>query len=850
MLPFNEAGGTNDEGHHKSMQALPAVAEGHSHPSFPTDKKADQSTDWATWARNVANGKNLWEPPQLLQRRQVVGPTKISSWILFPLELTSKDYTRRILDIVANSIKERVLSITNDAVEKMINGIENFSEDKMPFNLRNLLLVISGKNSETYAEALRCDPKKMANAADYLFQYEKQLSCIDKGANIKHDVIPMIYAAKCLLECFNGYSSYSLKQLKILEDQHHAHREFTERRRQILESDLWMPLIIEDKEDDCSILLAESAGVLNEILALLKPSEVAHILSLRRLEGIETHLDSLLKLKAEDASNTDDEAIRLQELLRAVQKAIESDLHLVPPITSVEIDEISFIAAENKRINKFNGSNCGRSISDLLIHVENTLQRVRAAEKKTKDSRHFSGENGSETLKLVGDEIVKNRDLLANLLILPIFTALETSEITLNTIFTCTMEQAGTKNSLFGLLRESQNDRIFEYICSSWLVNRNIFDYQWGSRVKEDEWCAVFLKDSRHFTATELKAGGFRASDLKPAGFTILDLQEAGYNVSDLRTAGFGVNMLEQAGLTLSELRDGGFSASSLKSAYFRAKDLKAVGFSAGELREGGFSADDMKSADFKVNDLKIAGCSASELKTANFTAIELKNAGFTLADLKESGYPLSKIKAVDYSLSELKEVGFTLYELKEAGFTLSKLKTVGFDLGCLEAADFTGKDLRLNGWIVSYLRISGVSANIMKSAGFTANQSRVAGFTISDLKAAGYPMKELDECDGGKATCWSVSNLKKDNLIATHLKAAGFRSGYLRALGFSAIQLKAAYYSFIDLTVAGFSAYELKEAGYTLEDLVAAQTFTKRDLEYAGFTSTDLEIIDFDPNY
>ena len=793
----------------------------------------------------MACGKNLWEPPQLLQRRQVVGPTKNLSWILFPLELTSRDYTRRILDIVANSVKERVLSITNDAVEKMIEGIESFSEEKMPLTLHNLLFAISGKNAEMYSEALRCDPKKMANAADYLFQYEKQLSRIDKGSNIKHDVIPMIYAAKCLLECFNGYSSYSLKQLKILEDQHHAHREFTERRRQILESDLWMPLIIENKEDDCSILLAESAGVLSEILALLKPQEVAHILSLRRLEAIEIHLDSLLKL--EDTPEICDEAIRLQQLLTAVQKAIESDLHLVPPITSVEIDEISFIAAENKRINKFNGSNCARSISELLVHVENTLQRVRTAEKKTKDSRHFSGEFGSETLKLVGDEIMKGRDSLANLLILPIFTAIESPQITLNTIFTCMIDQAGAKNSLFGLLRESQNDRIFEYICSSWLVNRNIFDYQWGSRVKEDEWCAVFLKDSRHFTAIELKAGGFRASDLKPAGFTILDLQEAGYNVSDLRTAGFGVNMLEQAGLTLSELRDGGFSASSLKAAYFRAKDLKAVGFCAGELREGGFSADDMKSADFKVNDLKAAGCTANELKTANFTAVELKNAGFTLADLKESGYVLSKIKAVDYSLSELKEVGFTLYELKEAGFTLSKLKTVGFDLGCLEGADFTGKDLRLNGWIVSYLRISGVPANVMKSAGFTANQSRVAGFTISDLKAAGYTMKELDECDSGKATCWSVSNLKKDNLIASHLKAAGFRSGYLRALGFSATQLKTAYFSFSDLTLAGFSAYELKEAGYSLQELVGAQTFNKRDLEYAGFTPTDLEIIDFD---
>ena len=768
---------------------------------------------------------------------------KNSSWVLFPLELTSKDYMRRILDLVANSIKERVLSITNDAVDKMISGMEPFTEDNNEFNIQKILLAISGKNAEIYSDSVRCDPKKMANAADYLFQCEKQLSCINKGANGKHDVIPMIYAAKCLLECFNGYASYSLKQLKTLEDQHQAHREFTERRRQILESDQWKPLIVENKDDDHSLLLAEAKGVVGEILTYLKADEVAHILSLRRLEGAKIHLDDFLKI--EDDVENRDEAIRLQELAIAVQKAIDSDLHIVPPMTSTEIDENSYLVAENTKINKRHGSNCTSSISDVLLRAERTLQLLRIAEKKAKDARHFSGEHGSETLKLSGDEIEKGAETLANLLTIPLFTHMESSKINLNSIFIDTMDQAGTKKSLFGLLRESQNDRIFDYICSFWLINRNIFDYQWGSRVKEDEWCATFLKDSRHFTAFELKAGGFRASDLKPAGFTILDLQEAGYKVDDLRTAGFGVNMLEQAGLTLKDLRDGGFSASSLKAAYFRAGDLKAVGYRASELKEGGFSADEMKSADFKVIDLKAAGCSASELKIAHFSASELKNAGFTLSDLKESGYALSKIKTLDYSLSDLKDIGFNLFELKEVGFTLSKLKTAGFDLGDLDAIDFNGKDLRLNGWIVSYMRIAGVQARVMKSAGFTASQLRVAGFTVIDLKAAGYSARELDECDGNKPVYWSVSDLKKDNLIASQLKVAGFRTGYLRAAGFSANHLKSAFFTLSDLTEAGYSAYDLKEADYTFEELVATRTFTKRDLEYAGFLTVDLENVD-----
>ena len=55
-----------------------------------------------------ASAADVWEPPRELQRIDVPVPESTGYTLFFPIELTNKDYLRRVLDIVAQGVQGTV----------------------------------------------------------------------------------------------------------------------------------------------------------------------------------------------------------------------------------------------------------------------------------------------------------------------------------------------------------------------------------------------------------------------------------------------------------------------------------------------------------------------------------------------------------------------------------------------------------------------------------------------------------------------------------------------------------------------------------------------------------------------
>jgi hypothetical protein len=154
--------------------------------------------DWQAWSTNVKSGSlSMREPPEKLKRCHIIDSNESNYILLFPLELTNKDYARRVLDTVANGISEQVLVIAKCAVGK----VEPFPVDKNQFDLFYLLSAMKGYSTKVYVKALRCHGA--FSLLESLLRYRNSLFHMEKGINAREDVSSVIKAAKVLLECFS-----------------------------------------------------------------------------------------------------------------------------------------------------------------------------------------------------------------------------------------------------------------------------------------------------------------------------------------------------------------------------------------------------------------------------------------------------------------------------------------------------------------------------------------------------------------------------------------------------------------------------------------------------------------------
>ena len=123
---------------------------------------------------------DVWTPPtEVLQRIQVD-----SYSLFFPLELTNKDYMRRVLDIVAIGIRDRVISITAD---RRLPPLSSDNDSDVYYLLKQLLggegfqkpenAAATQTQRSVFADALGApNAQQMSNAAKYLYEMRNRLA--------------------------------------------------------------------------------------------------------------------------------------------------------------------------------------------------------------------------------------------------------------------------------------------------------------------------------------------------------------------------------------------------------------------------------------------------------------------------------------------------------------------------------------------------------------------------------------------------------------------------------------------------------------------------------------------------
>ena len=91
----------------------PACTFRHSQIVSPNSNVADADVDADVEPEGTGQG-NPWKPPPAFQRRDLEGADGQSYTLFFPLELTNKDYLRRIFEVVARGISTSVVRITQE----------------------------------------------------------------------------------------------------------------------------------------------------------------------------------------------------------------------------------------------------------------------------------------------------------------------------------------------------------------------------------------------------------------------------------------------------------------------------------------------------------------------------------------------------------------------------------------------------------------------------------------------------------------------------------------------------------------------------------------------------------------
>ena len=671
-------------------------------------------------------------------------------------------------------------------------GVKPFWDDS-EYNLNAALSAIKGESKHLYATALDCEVDLLSSAADCLFEHTTE-----RTTATRHDLTCVFDAAKRLLECFGELASNSLQLLKALQDQVRLHWEFTDKRKEALGPDWCMrldeggvtaltsdysDLNLQDegsyiKKDDnkadgshecdknecdsegsgdegSSALISDTSRIASEIDSLLLPVKAAHIQALGRLAGLISDLESLI-LRVTSSEETD----RLHGLIEGIQGALSADCD--PEDTS----------------DVYRGEESIKLVRDLLGRAEVLLQRLQTALSTALSKRNCLRDLGSQRLQLLSDELRAKVDRLETLSVSRpsnILGLTDSSTVTYALLFTSLMDQDDTRCSLLGLIRQSQNDRIFKFICSSW------YDRAWaGDRGLDsigDMWGARYLGRYLDFTALELSHAGFTVDELKNAYFYARELLAAGFSVSTLVSAGF----------TPGDLQTGGASAKDLWAVGCETIDLKNAGFKASEMREAFSTATDLLGVGCAPSEVIAAGYSGSELREAGLSALDLKRAGYTHIDLKAAGYSASDLKTAGFTFEDVMKCEYYATELSEAGYSADVLKGAGLSVGdlhrcyttaALRAAGYTARDLKAGYYSLADAHLGGYSVSELKEAGYTAKAFKAQGFDLLDMREGGFTVCALREAFYSPSQLkmvYSVNELLLGGFLSKDLAADNF---------------------------------------------------------------------------
>ena len=307
------------------------------------NRDAGSGGDQGAGHRGARAESSPWEPDQgrQLQRRDIVLSASEQYTLFFPLELTNKDYLRRIFETVAQGIKDRTVQISED------NQLRRFYESDFDgdcshdmYYLVKQLIAPTGNDfsksdqlshRHTFEIDLNCSIGTLIQAAEHLLGARNALAHMSSDTPRLTNLEAAFQAAKELLSCFGSSGAFAQTRLMALEQQFHDHREFKEARMDAFEwswaADDRGAAAEEATEGDVGTAVEsledKTADVKVRLEAALQEREVAHTKLVCRLGDLKdvVHYHENRAAKAENF----EEADRLNKLAEDLDNTVRDD---------------------------------------------------------------------------------------------------------------------------------------------------------------------------------------------------------------------------------------------------------------------------------------------------------------------------------------------------------------------------------------------------------------------------------------------------------------------------------------------------------------------------------------------
>ncbi|GMI08043.1 hypothetical protein TrVE_jg12823 [Triparma verrucosa] len=696
---------------------------------------------------------NPWTPPQPELRTTKIEISPTTSYQLhFPLELTNKDYLRRIFECVGRGIKNPVVRFTETkGLHKFY--IDQFSGDDNSNDVYYLLKQIvckpgkpgSGAPSTTQDQFIHqtayLSPGTQTNvntlvvAAQHVLDKRNAISHFERDSSRKEDVTATFQAAKELLECFGTEAIYAFNELKVLESQYLSHQVFKGQRVDDLGWE-W-----DDSEgggagdrddsnqaggdgsnaDDIAVgkeLKVSHDDLKRKLEAALEEREEARTSLVRLLIDTSEHVQKAQK-KASQAEDYD-EANRLKALKEAIDGTLENDGgYEKAPGGGFGQMRIQYMLA-------------------LIQESESLVARLRNYQSICSNNDAY---DAAKNVKRKAEELL-NLLTRARKVVSPVkIKGVSSNEVTAMNLVTtkrdvgyCGINVTSDANGRSALeLLHQANGTGMGTLMRGWpdesqaLLRAHVGYADSASTADlRSEGCSCSILNSVGFALQECgKTAGFTCSQFKEAGFTSTQAKEAGYNARECYDAGFALR--------------GTFSATEAKNDGFGITELKDFGYTCAEVKEAGFGARECYDAGFA---LRGTFC-ATEAKNDGLTITELKESGYTCAEVKEAGFGARMCFDAGFALrgtfsaTEAKNDGFGITELKDFGYTCAEVKEAGFGARACSDAGY-----KLSGGFAVaevHQELGGrLAASAMKDFGYRWTDMLEAGATIANWNLSG----------------------------------------------------------------------------------------------------------------
>eukprot|EP00519_Triparma_laevis_P003008 CAMPEP_0182496706 /NCGR_PEP_ID=MMETSP1321-20130603/5298_1 /TAXON_ID=91990 /ORGANISM="Bolidomonas sp., Strain RCC1657" /LENGTH=850 /DNA_ID=CAMNT_0024700373 /DNA_START=1165 /DNA_END=3714 /DNA_ORIENTATION=+ len=623
---------------------------------------------------------NPWTPPQPELRTTKIEISPTTSYQLhFPLELTNKDYLRRIFECVGRGIKNAVVRVS-ESKNMYKFYIDQYSGDDNSNDVYYLLKQIvckpgkpgsgapSTPEEQLVHQTAYLSPGTQTNvntlvvAAQHVLDKRNAISHFERDSSRKEDVTATFQAAKELLECFGTEAIYAFNELKALESQYLSHQVFKGQR-------------VDDLGWEWDDTEGGGAGNGDDSNQAGSDGSDAHDVGVEELRVAHDALKSKVEAALEEREEARTSLVRLL------------------------IDTSEHVQKAQKRAGQAEDYNEAKRLKTLKEAIDGALASDGGYEEAP------GGGFGPMRIQYMLSLIQENESLVAKWR---------------NYQSRCTNEDAydeaedakGKAEELLNLLTRAR--KVVSPVKIKDVSSNEVTALKVMTTKRDVGYCGIndtsyangrsaleLLHQANGTTGMGTLMRGWpeilrvTCSQFKEAGFTSTQAKEAGYNARECYEAGFGL----RTDFTAQETANEGFNASELRRQGYMSAELKS-NFKPNQVHDAGYN--DMHKA-FTALECKNDGFGISELKAFGYTCAEVREAGFGARACSDAGYKLSSGFAVAevhqelggrLAASAMKDFGFERWKLLDAGYNKDELKAAGF-------LDFTNESLKaaVNEW-------------------------------------------------------------------------------------------------------------------------------------------------------